>query len=235
LQSTNENKEVFMKSALKMFAVIFIGLAFMTSTGFAGDPKYSGFLEGYYKNLKPGPEGGAKMLWVKTGTSIGKYDKFMIDSVIFYFADDSEYKGIDPQVMKDLSDGFNKAIVAAFKDKYPLVSEPGPDVARIRYAITGFKQSRPAISAFTTIMPVGLAVSVVKRGIAGSWTGSGATSGELMVMDSMTNDVIGVAVDERSAGFTERFSKWGSADEAFNFWAGRMVKFIDTEKITRTK
>ena len=57
-----------MKSALKIFAVIFIGLALMTSTGFAADQKYSGFLEGYYKNLKPGPEGGAKMLWVKTGT-----------------------------------------------------------------------------------------------------------------------------------------------------------------------
>lgn len=222
-----------MKSALKIFAVVFIGLAFMANTGFAGDTKYSGFLEGYYANLKPGPEGGAKMRWVDSGANIAKYNKFMVDSVILYFADDSEYKGIDPQEMKNLADGFNKAIVAAFKDKYPIVTEPGPDVARIRFAITGFKQSRPVISAVTSIVPVGIAVSVVKKGATGSWSGSGATSGELMVLDSMTNQVIGAAVDERTAGFTERFSKWGSAEEAFKFWAERMVTFIDSVKAAK--
>jgi hypothetical protein len=133
--------------------------------------------------------------------------------------------------MKDLADAFNKQIVAAFKDKYVIVAEPGPDVMRIRFAITGFKQSRPVLSAVTSIVPVGLAVSVVKKGVAGSWTGSGATSAEMMALDSMTNKVIAVAVDDRTAGFTERFSKWGSADEAFKFWAERLVKFIDTEKI----
>jgi hypothetical protein len=51
-----------------------------------------------------------------------------------------------------------------------------------------------------------------------------------MILDSMTNKVLGVAVDKRAAGFTERFSKWGSAEEAFKFWADRMVKFIDSEK-----
>jgi len=219
-----------MKKALKIFAVVFIGLILITNAGFAEDAKYSGFLEGYYQNLKPGPKDGVKLRWMKDGTSIAKYNKFMIDSVVFYFADDSEYKGIDPQEMKDLADAFNKQMVAAFKDKYPIVAEPGPDVARIRIAITGFKQSRPVISAVTSIVPVGLAVNVVKKGVTGSWSGSGATSGELMVMDSMSNNVIGVALDDRTAGFTERFSKWGSADEAFRFWSERLVKFIDSEK-----
>ena len=74
-----------------------------------------------------------------SGVMFGKYNKFMVDSVIFFFADDSEYKGIDPNEMKELADNFNQAIVAAFKDKYPIVAEPGPDVARIRIAITGVK------------------------------------------------------------------------------------------------
>ena len=69
----------------------------------------------------------------------GKYNKYMVDSVIFFLADDSEYKGIDPNELKELSDGFNQAIVDAFKDKYAIVTEPGPDVARIRIAITGFQ------------------------------------------------------------------------------------------------
>ncbi len=219
-----------MKKALKIFAIVLIGLTLISCTGIN---KNSGFLEGYYAKLEPGPEGGAKMRWVDPEANLSKYNKYMIDSVIFYFADDSEYKGFDPQEMKNLADGFDKAIVKAFKGKYPIVTKPGPDVARIRFAITGFKQSRPVISAVSSIIPVGLAVSVAKKGATGSWTGSGATSGELMVLDSMTNKVIVVAVDDRSAGFTERFSKWGSADEAFKFWAERTVSFIDNIKAVK--
>jgi len=48
-----------------------------------------------------------------------------------------------------------------------------------------------------------------------------------MVLDSMTNQVIAVAKDEKTAGFTERFSKWGSAEEAFAFWAGRVKLFLE--------
>ena len=219
-----------MKSALKMFVGVFIGLALIATNGFAASPKYSGFLEGYYENLKPGTEDGVKMRWLKPGVDFAQYNKFMVDSVVFFFADDTKYKGVDPQEMKELADGFNKEIVAALKDKYPIVTEPGPDVMRLRFAITDIKQSRPGISAVSSVLPVGLAVSTVKKGAAGSWTGSGATSAELMVLDSTTNDVIALAVDDRTAGFTERFSKWGSAQEAFKFWAGRIVGFIDSAK-----
>jgi hypothetical protein len=216
-----------MKKAAQIALAVVIGLVLMAPAGFAADSKYSGFLGDYYKNLGPGPKDGAKERWLKPGVNFGQYKKFMVDGIVFFFADDSEYKGIDPQEMKELADMFNKEIVAALKGKYPMVVEPGPDVARIRFAITGFKQSRPVLSAITSITPPGLAINVAKKGITGSWTGSGATSGELMALDSMTNDVIAVAVDEKTAGFTDRFTKWGSAEEAFKFWAGTLVKFMD--------
>jgi hypothetical protein len=218
-----------MKAARVVLAVV-ISLALMASAGFAAEPKYSGFLGDLYKNLEPGPDGGAKMRWMKPGTMFGKYDKFMVDSVIFFFADNSEYKGIDPNDMKELADGFNKAIVAAFKDKYPIVAEPGPDVARIRIAITGVKGSKPGVSAVSSILPVGLAFSLVKKGATGSYSGSGATSAELEFLDTTTNQPIVAAVDEQSAGFTERFSKWGSAEEAFKYWAEHIVAFIDNTR-----
>ncbi len=224
-----------MKRAAIAAVVLVSSLVFLASAAYAEEPKYSGFLGDYYKNLQAGPEGGAKERWLKPGVDFRKYNKFMVHSVIFFFADDSDYKGIDPVELKELSDSFNKAILAAFKDKYPLVAEPGPDVARVRFAITGVKQSRPVLSGVTSIVPVGLAVSTIKKGTTGSWTGSGATSGEVMVLDAMSNDVIAVAVDDRTAGFSERFSKWGSAEEAFKFWAERLVSFIDSAKTGNAK
>ncbi len=221
-----------MRTFAKVALAVVVCILFTVSDSFAGDPPFSGFLGSpdVYKKLAPGPEGGAKLRWVKPGTNFSKYNKFMVDSVVFYFADDSEYKGIDPELMKELSDSFNKELVAAFENKYQIVSEPGPDVVRLRLAITNVKQSRPVISAITSVVPVGLAISIVKKGVTGGWSGSGETCAELMALDSTTNEVIAMAVDQQQAGFTERFTKYGSANEAFKFWSERIVKFMDMEK-----
>ena len=219
-----------MKKTIQFVALALV-ILFAVSAGYAADEpkKYSGFLDGYYDKLQAGPKDGVKQRWLKPGTDFTKYNRIMLDSVIFFLADDS-YKGIDPQDMKDLADGLNKEVIAAFPDKSKFVAEPAPDVARVRFAITGLKQSKPGVSTVTSIIPVGLALSFVKKGAGGSWSGSGATSMEVMALDSMTNEVIAVAVDDRSAGFTERFSKCGSAQEAFKFWAQKLKQFVDDTK-----
>jgi hypothetical protein len=218
-----------MKRIAMAAMVVAMGFVVMVSTGFSAEPKYSGFLAGYYTNLKPGLEGGAKERWIKPGVDFSQYKRFMVDSVIFYFADDSENKGIDPDEMMTLANACNKAIIDALKDKYPVVGEPAPDVARIRFAITKLKQSRPGMGAVSSVVPIGLGLSLIKKGATGSWSGSGATGVELMVLDSTTNDVIAVAVDDRTAGYTERFTKWGSAEDAFKFWGEQIRKFADSQ------
>jgi hypothetical protein len=227
-----KNQFVFMKVAMAVvLSITLISCASApktsSSASTATTPVKKGFLEGYYDKLQPGPEGGAKQRWLKPGVDFSKYNKVMLDSMIFYFADDSEYKGIDPEELKTLSDGCNLAIVNALKDKYPIVSEPGPDVVRLRVALTGLKQSNPVLSGVTSVVPIGLGISVIKKGATDAWTGSGATTAEVMVLDSTTNTVIAVAQDEQTAGFTERFSKYGFTEEAFKFWGERMRLFLD--------
>ncbi len=220
-----------MKRTARMMLAVAIGLLFTISTAFAADDfTRSGFLgnPSIYDLLKPGEAGGYR--WLKPGVDLKKYNKFMVDSVVFFLADKADYKGIDPQEMKELCDEFNKALVAAFKDKLPIVAEPGPDVARVRFAITNVQPSRPGVSAVTSIVPVGLGVSLVKKGATGGWVGSGATATELMILDTATNEIVALGATKRAAEFDERFSKWGSATDAFKFWSELAVKFIDNTR-----
>ncbi len=218
-----------MEKAARLTLSVAIGLALAVSAGCAAHTRNSGFLGGpaEYAKLGPGPEGGAKLRWMKPDADFKKYNRFMVDSVIFFVGEDSDYKGIDPQEMKDLADQFNKEIVAAFRDKWPIVAEPGPGVARIRIAITNVKPSKPGVSAVTSVIPIGLGISLAKKGAGVGWSGSGKTGIEAMVLDSMTNEVLLMAVDQRTAEFEHRFSKWGSAEDAFKFWSERMVAVID--------
>lgn len=224
---------------IMMVMIIAIGLLVMqVSAVFADDIPFSGFFgnKAIYEQLKPGGKDQAKLRWVNKVADPKKYNKYMVDSVIFFFADNADYKGIDPQEMKELADAFNKELVAAFKDKYPIVAEPGPDVLRIRIAITNIKQSRPGLSVVTSIIPVGLGVSLLKKGATGGWSGSGQICAEFMGIDSATNDIVMLGIDQRKAEFEQRFTKWGSANDAFKLWSEKIVELIDHSKgITRKK
>jgi hypothetical protein len=156
-----------MKTTAKICMFVVIGLS-LALAGCASAPQQSGFLNGYYKDLGPGPEGGVKYRWLKPGVNFAKYNKLMIDSVVFYYAPDSDDKGIDGEQMKELTDAFNTELVNTLKDSYPIVAEPGPDVARLRIALTGVKKSKPVVSAVTSIVPVGIGISIIKKGGTGS-------------------------------------------------------------------
>ena len=224
-----------MKTTLKIVMALVMGFtfaAFIISCASTNTESKSSslFLGDYAKDLQPGPEGGAKERWLKPGVDGSKYNKFIIEHVIFFFADDSQYKGIDSSELHQLAEHFDLAIINALKASYQIVTEPGPDVVRLRIAITDLKQSTPALGVVSTIAmstPIGLGMNLIKKGAAGSWTGSGATSAEFLVFDSMTNQVIAAARDQRSAGFTERYTKWGATEEAFAFWANRIKIFMD--------
>jgi hypothetical protein len=236
LKRGTEEKEVTMRGAIK--AIVAVAMAFalvasLTSCASTSGSKGAGpsFLGAYEKDLLPGPKDGVKERWLKPGVDFAKYNKVILEHIVFFFADDSENKAIDTSDLNALAEQCDLAIVNAIKDSYPVVTEPGPDVMRIRIAITDLKQNNPTmgvISTVTMVSPIGLGMNLIKKGTTGSWTGSGATSAEMMAIDSMSNEVIGAAKDERSAGFTDRYTKWGSVEEAFKFWGERVKLFLDS-------
>ena len=222
-----------MNKSVKRLLAVFFGFGLVSLTiSCASTPKMTGpgFLGDRAALLEPGPKGGVKERWLKPGTDFKKYDKVILEHVVFFFADASEYKGIDTAELEELAKKCDLALVNALKDSYPIVTEPDPDVVRIRFAITNLKASKPVVGVITTatmVLPVGLAISLVKKGATGSWSGSGATGSEMMAIDSMTNEVIGVARDEQSAAFFDRYTKYGSVEDAFKFWGERLVYFLD--------
>ncbi|HXY53790.1 MAG TPA: DUF3313 domain-containing protein [Nitrospirota bacterium] len=219
---------------MKKLIIVFIGLMFLAGCATTTPIKYDGVFVPKELVHKFGPGADEHTLsWIRPGVDFSKYKKVMVDYVIFALAPDSEYKGINADEMKKLADAASKALVDALAEKFPIVSEPGPDVVRIKFAISDLKQSRPAVGVITTVLPVGLGINLVQKGATGEWSGAGLTKGEVMFFDSITNEVIAAGYGDYSAKFTARYTKWGSVEDAFKKW-GHQIATTYTRLTTET-
>ena len=217
-----------MKTQRTLMLVVVAGLLLCFSTAQARmDVKeYSGFL-GDYSELKPGPKGGAKMAYIKDGVDFSTYDKIMLDQVVFYFSPNAKNKEVDPEQMKELADMFHKALFETLGSDYPLVDQPGPDVMRLRIAITDIDLPNRPLNAITTVVPVGLAISLVKQGATGKGSFVGEISMEFEALDSVTNERLAAAADRQAGGKIDSMSTFGTAEDAFKFWAQRLRTKLD--------
>ena len=203
--------------ALAVFVSVFMGCA-------AQQQEYSGFINNY-PPLEPGKEGVDKR-YVKPGVDFGKYNKIMLDEVAFFFKRDEDYKGIKPSEIVELSEYFNKTFVDILNTSYPLTDKPGPDVMRVRVAITDLEPSNPVTGTMSTIIPVGLAYSLVKKGATGEYASIGSASMEAEFLDSESNERLGVVIDRAPGGKLD-VGKLSPAESAFEFWATRLKAFLD--------
>ena len=216
-----------MKDALRIILVLIIFFSLVMIFGCATQKTaHTGFLENY-PAFQPGPKDGVDSVYLKKDVDFTTYDKVMMDHVVFYFNEDAKYKGIHADEIKELADIFHKAFAEALTDAYPLVDEPGPGVLRIRTAITDLVPSKPGLSGVTTVVPIGLAIDLVKSGAGGGHTGVGQASIEVEFLDSMTNERIAAALDTKPGDKLEGLTKWGAAKGAFEFWAERLRTWLD--------
>ncbi len=216
-----------MKSSSKIVYIVIICFALTVATGCTTKQvKHSGFLENY-PEFESGPKGGADFVYMKEGVDFKRYNKIMMDDVVLYFMDDAKYKGIHPKELNEMSNVFHKAIADNLEGAYPLVDKPGSDVMRLRIAVTDVVASKPGRGAISTVMPVGLALSTVRKGVTGTHSGVGRASIEVEILDSMTNERIAAAIDTKPGGKIEGFTKWGAVKGAFEFWAKRLRHWLD--------
>jgi hypothetical protein len=128
-------------------------------TGCASGPPRSGFLTDYsgFQEVAEhapiwehvDPDGQTHKLhaqiWEdrRNWNALSKYDRILIDPAVVHLRPNAKAVWLDPQPLDRLTQYMNDAAVAAVKDRYPVVDEPGEGVLRFRAAITDV---RPAIN-----------------------------------------------------------------------------------------
>jgi hypothetical protein len=208
-----------------------------------GDYQPVGFLSSY-AGLKPDPNN--EHAFIKRGpATVGKkYNKVMVDRIKVFFEDDAAYKGIDPTDLKALTDYFHNAIVKALGDTYPVVDKAGPDVLRLRIAVTNIVPNKPLASVVTLAVPF-LWLADAGTGVAQGETGStafvGKASVEMEALDSVSSKQIAAYIATEvptkynwvngvTTGVTDyahAYTTWSYTKDAMDIWAKYIRERMD--------
>ncbi len=243
-----------LKQCLAIAPVLCLLLSGCASTNWnakaEGGPKYSGFLNDY-SELQPVGGDSKAMRYMNPQADIRKYNRILLEKIMVVLKDDAEYKAIDPDQLKALTDYFREAIVRELGDAYPLVNEAGPDVLRVRLAITDLVPTKAEMSFVTLAVPYATLPDLISgaatKGGVGSAPYLGHTSIEGEALDSVTLVQVYAFVDDRypkkydvdtsegvgkaiTKGYGEYFKSykaWAYTKEAFDYWAKKFRNRLD--------
>jgi hypothetical protein len=214
------------------YAVIVLGIAAVTTltacktTRQGRSVENSGFLTDY-SQLHEGEGDESKLIYIATNVAWTKYTKIYIEPVQLWKSEDtnSPLGELSAENQKMLVDTFYTALHDQLQKSYSIVDKPGPDTLVVRTAVTEAKKSGPVRNLVSTIMPIGLGLSILKAAAFGKGIGVGDVQVEMELLDGETNQRLAAAVDRRvgtKALRTKFDGSWGDVRLGFDYWAERL-------------
>jgi hypothetical protein len=152
------------------------------------------------------------------------YTKVLIDPIEIWVAEDSEYKGIDPDEAKVIADSLRQTIVKELEPEYPVVEEAGEGVLGIRLAITNvyIKTKKRGLLGYT---PIGLVVTTIGN-LAGLRTELNKATIEAELLDGGTNEQLAAVIDPLGSDGMEEAS-WEELGKRLEAYAKRLRARLD--------
>ncbi|MEM7224548.1 MAG: DUF3313 domain-containing protein [Pseudomonadota bacterium] len=213
------------KKGLK-FAGMLAGLLAMTAcakTEKISDVQPSGFLDpAIYDKLEPGTGAlEAAQFYRAPGLDISGYDKILLDPIVA-FAPPGDEGDIDPQDKQALLNNFYTLLAQQLEQDYTMVTGPEPGALRLQMAMTKATKKNVTMDTVSTLTPIGLAARNLTEYATGEPTFTGRLRIELELTDSMTEEVLVAAIDERAGGSQiseDQLSSWSSVNAAMEFYS----------------
>lgn len=157
------------------------------------------------------------------------YSRIMIDPVIMSKSADLEAKELE---------NYQKLVNNAFvllndelKNDYNIIPEAVPGTLRVQMGIIAADSSKPGRTVLSTIMPIGLGISLVKYAATGTPMSVGDITVEMKITDATTGELLAAAVDQRVGGINVKgaWESWMTADDALSYWA-KKLRFVLCQK-----
>ena len=186
---------------------------------------FSGFL-GDYSMLTKGDGNEANYIYIDRSVNWAKYTKVYIKNIDLWKSEDtnSPFGNMDSAQQQMLVNFAHTAIAEALQTNFTIVDQAGPDTLVIHAALTEAKKSRPVSNLVSSVVPMGIGLSLVKRVIFGTGLGVGECQAEAEFMDGGNGQIVCEAVDRRAgtkALRTKFDGTFGDVKLCMDYWSQR--------------
>jgi hypothetical protein len=192
------------------------------AAGQTGKASPSGFL-GDYSTLHAGAKGQALLVYLKPDAKLSAYRKMIIDPVTIWRT--AETSTIPPMEAQNLIEDLGDVLRITLDDDFEIVKEPGPDVLRLRVAITEAEGSwRVVDGRLGDRLDKDLQAVTPKQPSSATRGFVGKAGIEAELLDSASGTRLAAAIDRRAGEHTLKpdKDKWDDVEDAFRFWAERL-------------
>jgi hypothetical protein len=186
----------------------------------------SGFL-GDYSKLAAVADRPGTMLYLDKSGDYRAYTKVMFDPVEVILVPNPEYKGIQPDALKRMTDSFLSAFSKSLAPDYQVVAAPGPDVLRVRMAITGVQPAPTDMSA-TDFIPI-KAIFNAARAAGGGSPRVAEMTGEMEVLDAQGKRIAAATATRKGEATLAQGAQvtWKEMDPIVQYWAKGFRQRLD--------
>jgi Protein of unknown function (DUF3313) len=163
------------------------------------------------------PAKGERGAWTYLAPDVDlkKYTRFILEPPKVYRGEGASYPtNLSQQDLEEIAQGFLDETRKALEPEYPVVTEPGPDVARLRFTLIGVEQTVPYASTVTRLIPVGAAINMVSSATGGGGTLTGSVTYAIEAFDSESDKVVAAAVRRLTPGAFDLSSTLGTKETA---------------------
>ena len=200
------------------------------STYQARSVEESGFL-GDYTMLKEGSWSQPLRIYINPDANkiCKKYTKVLLEPVSIWVKPESSLEDVSEEDRQMLTDYLYDSLKEALSRDYIIVNRAGPDVLRVRAALTEADGSWVVLDTITSIVPMALGLSTLKQLTFGTASFVADASIELELEDSMTQMTLAAMADRRAGGkgWSRKFNKWGKVEKAFDYWAEKVQSGLE--------
>ncbi len=202
-----------MKARIDGIAALLPLILFVAGCATEQPKDYSGLASA--SKLEAQKEGPAEYLYKNPGIDFKQYTKFIIPPVAIYNGPDASFGDVPDKDKQEMADFIRSEFAKVLSEGgYPVVTQPGPGVAKLQFTLAGLELTKPALSTISHLAPVGIAMNLGKGATKnqGSFMGSVIFAGE--IYDSQSNTLIVAFVTKQHASaldYTAITSKLDSA------------------------
>lgn len=174
-----------------------------------------------YSMLREGEKGEALRVY-KSGDDLSRYKSILLEPIMIAPPEGASEE--DKADIKKLSDDAAAAIAKELSQDYTLVKDPGPDTLRVQVGFYDPDKRWVGVNAISSVMPIGMGLSMVKNASTGKPSAVGELTGEAKITDSTTGKLYGAGLDRRVANkYTKgAFSRWGDVEFAIEYWSKQL-------------